>query len=82
MLGLFLFPTDTIDEVKKIRNRAREAMLNGQTIEWTSTNTTNKKIYNVDLALLITEANLYLRTYDPDTRSKNPIRDRTRPFIR
>lgn len=80
-MTLFLYGEDTVGDVREIRNAARSALLTGQVVNWTSGNTTVQKVININLDVVIKEANEFLRLYDPSIKAKNPIRDITKPYI-
>ena len=81
MTGIFLFGEDSIDDVKTIRNDAIAALSGGTILEWSSENTTVKKVGSLPLDVIIKEANAFLRLYDSTIRQNNPMITRTRPNL-
>jgi hypothetical protein len=81
MIGLFLFGEDSLEDVRDIRTSCIRALTRGTIVKWNSSNTSVDKVFDVDLKVVLNECNDFLRTYDPDLRKANPIRDRTKPFL-
>ncbi len=76
--NLFLWPEDSLDDVRDIRNLALTSRVSGGQIEWTSENISYKKAASVEsINELIQICNRYLRTYDPVLRAKNPVIKKT-----
>lgn len=65
---LFDIHTDTIDEVLRIRNLAKAALLQGQTVvSWSSEGSSATMVRELDIATVLRETRLFLQTVDPDT---------------
>jgi len=79
-MNIFLYGMDTIEDVRDIRATAL-GKLNGVVTEWSANNLTSKRVLNIPLEKILTDANEFLRKYDPEVRKKNPIVIKTKPFI-
>ncbi len=80
-LNLFLYGEDSLSDVRQIRNDALAALNSGNIIEWNSDSVSVKKIMNYPVEQIINEANIFLRLYDSNIRSVNPIITETKPNL-
>ncbi len=66
---LFDVNVDNLDDVLDIRSNVIEQLKAGGTVlvEWTSENTTVRKLIGIPLKTLLNETLIYLKLKDPDT---------------
>lgn len=76
---LFDIYADQQEDIEEIRKNAIQQLKSGGMVlaEWTTENTTVRKVFGIQLKLLLSETLLYLKLKDPATYG--PCITRTRP---
>jgi len=79
----FLYPLDTVEDVRTYRTEALAMRRSGQISQWSSNSTSvTKNVQSMEqLESFISECEKFLKQWDPEVAKANPDRSRTQPFM-